>query len=112
MTGNLFVQDPAKDFIARAASPKRELGAYEALWAKEGTWFKSIADAFREQPGAIPSDFVSDAEIEKYAAATGRTSQAVRARLEKDGGISRLYMGLRREKAVDFLRTRATILEE
>lgn len=53
-----------------------------------------------------------DAEIDKYAAATGRTSQAVRARLEKDGGISRLYMGLRREKAVDFLRVRATIIKE
>lgn len=67
MTGNLFQQDAAKDFIARAVSPKRELGAYEALWAKEGTWFKSIADAFRDQPGAIPSDFVSESEIEKYA---------------------------------------------
>ena len=53
-----------------------------------------------------------DAEIEKYAVATGRSSQAVRARLEKEGGISRLYMGLRREKAVDFLRARATIVEE
>ena len=53
-----------------------------------------------------------DAEIEKYAVATGRSSQAVRARLEKEGGISRLYMGLRREKAVDFLRARATIAED
>ena len=53
-----------------------------------------------------------DAEIEKYAAATGRPGAAVRARLEKEGGISRLYMGLRREKAVDFLRTRATIVPE
>lgn len=53
-----------------------------------------------------------DAEIDKYATATGRTSQAVRARLEKEGGISRLYMGLRREKAVDFLRAHATIVEE
>ncbi len=53
-----------------------------------------------------------DAEIEKYAAATGRPGATVRARLEKEGGISRLYMGLRREKAVDFLRTRATIVPE
>ena len=53
-----------------------------------------------------------DAERERYAVATGRSSQAVRARLEKEGGISRLYMGLRREKAVDFLRARATIVEE
>jgi DNA processing protein len=67
MTGNLFEQSPAKDFMARAASPRRELGAYEALWARDGTWFKSIADVFREYPGAIPSDFVSEADIEKYA---------------------------------------------
>ncbi len=50
-----------------------------------------------------------DAEIERYAAATGRTADQVRARLEKEGGISRLYMGLRREKAVDLVRSRATI---
>jgi hypothetical protein len=33
----------------------------------------------------------------------------VRARLEKEGGISRIYAGLRREKAIDFLLARATI---
>lgn len=66
--------------------------------------------ARREQLTVEPSEV--DAEIERYAAATGRTSQAVRARLEKEGGISRLYMGLRRDKAVDLLRSRATITEE
>jgi len=70
-----------------------------------------LDEVARRENLAVESDAV-DAEIEKYAAATGRTSQAVRARLEKDGGISRLYMGLRREKAVDFLRARATILNE
>jgi len=70
-----------------------------------------LDEVARRENLAVESDAV-DAEIEKYAAATGRTSQAVRARLEKDGGISRLYMGLRREKAVDFLRARATILKE
>src|ERR1700722_18227097 len=55
------------DQIARVISPRRELGAYEALWAREGTWFKSIADDFRAHPGAVPTDFVSDSDIEKYA---------------------------------------------
>ncbi len=70
-----------------------------------------LDEVARRENLAVESEAV-DAEIEKYAAATGRTSQAVRAKLEKDGGISRLYMGLRREKAVDFLRARATILKE
>jgi trigger factor len=50
-----------------------------------------------------------EAEIAKYAERTGRTPAAVRARLEKEGGISRLYSGLRRERAIDFLLSRATI---
>jgi len=55
MTEDLFSQSAAVlDFADRAVSPKRELGAYEALWAREGTWFKSIAEDFRAHPGAIP----------------------------------------------------------
>jgi trigger factor len=50
-----------------------------------------------------------EAEIAKYAERTGRTPAAVRARLEKEGGIGRLYSGLRRERAIDFLLSRATI---
>lgn len=65
--------------------------------------------ARREQIGVEPAEL--DAEIDRYAAATGRGSEQVRAGLEKDGGISRLYMGLRREKAVDLVRSRATISE-
>ena len=42
---------------------------------------------------------------------TGRTPAAVRARLEKEGGIGRLYSGLRRERAIDFLLSRATIVQ-
>src|ERR1700733_2735192 len=68
MTPDLFqAPAPRPDLPARAISPRRELGAYEALWAKEGTWFKSIADDFRAHQDAVPSDFVSEADIEKYA---------------------------------------------
>jgi len=47
-------------------------------------------------------------EVEKYAERTGRTPAAVRAALEKEGGLSRVYAGLRREKSIDFVMARAT----
>jgi len=54
MSTDLFSSSAVSaDFVARAISPKRELGAYEALWAREGTWFKSIAEDFRTHEGAI-----------------------------------------------------------
>ena len=56
---------------------------------------------------------VADAEVEaevvKYAERTGRTPAAVRAALEKEGGLSRIYAGLRREKSIDFVMAHATI---
>lgn len=48
-----------------------------------------------------------DREVESYAARTGRAVPAVRATLEREGGLARLATGLRREKAIDFLLSRA-----
>jgi trigger factor len=53
-----------------------------------------------------------DKEIERFAVRAGRTPAALRAQLEKEGGVARLYAGLRREKAVDLALTRATITDE
>ena len=55
------------------------------------------------------SDAEVEAEVAKYAERTGRTPAAVRAALEKEGGLSRIYAGLRREKSVDFVLAHATI---
>ena len=57
----------ATDFELRAISPVQELGAYEALWIRDGTTFKTIADLFRAHPGAVPSDFVGQQESQKLA---------------------------------------------
>jgi trigger factor len=65
--------------------------------------------ARREQVAVSHEDV--EAEIARYAERTGRTPAAVRARLEKEGGIGRLYAGLRRERAIDFLLSRATIVQ-
>jgi trigger factor len=52
-----------------------------------------------------------DAQIAEYAESAGQTADAVRHRLEHEGAISRIYAGLRREKAIDFALGHATILE-
>jgi DNA processing protein len=64
---DLIAQAAAADFQSRAVMPVRELGAYEALWAREGASFKTLADAFREHPGSVPSDFVSERDAGQYA---------------------------------------------
>src|SRR4051812_48799799 len=66
MTFDLFSPAEPVDFADRAISPRRELGAYEALWARDKTWFKSIAEDFAAHPGAVPSDFASEADIAEY----------------------------------------------
>jgi trigger factor len=63
--------------------------------------------ARREQITVTPEDV--DKEVERFAVRAGRTPAALRAQLEKEGGISRLYAGLRREKAVDLALSRATM---
>lgn len=64
---DLVYQAATSDFRSRAVMPARELGAYEALWAREGSTFKTIADKFRELPGSVPSDFVALSEAEQFS---------------------------------------------
>jgi trigger factor len=66
--------------------------------------------AHRERLDVTAADI--DQEVGRYAEQTGRTPAAVRARLEKEGGLSRIAAGLRREKSIDFLLARVTISEE
>jgi trigger factor len=66
--------------------------------------------ARRENIIVKPEDV--DKEIEQLAERAGRTPAAVRAQLEKEGGISRLFAGLRREKAVDLALSRARMIDE
>jgi trigger factor len=65
--------------------------------------------ARREQLDPTPEEI--EQEVGRWAERSGRTPAAVRAALEKEGGMSRVSAGLRREKSVDFLMARATILQ-
>ena len=66
--------------------------------------------AKREKLMVAPEEV--DKEIERFAEGSGRTPPAVRAQLEKDGGIARLTAGLRREKAVDLAMSRVKMTSE
>ena len=55
------------DFELRAISPLMEMGAYEALWDKPGTTFKTLSEKFAARPDAVPSDFVSPTKAHEYA---------------------------------------------
>jgi DNA processing protein len=67
--------------VVTPISPRRELGAYEAMWLEQGATFKTIAEKFAADPSAIPTDFVSESIANARAA-------EVLAKLAK-AGVSR-----------------------
>lgn len=71
-----------------------------------------MLDEVARREGVTVTEADIDREVERFAERAGRTKVAVRAQLEKEGGLARLHAGLRRDRAVDFLLTRATITEE
>lgn len=72
-------------FRNRVVEPKTELGAYEALWDTPGASFKSIAELFAQNPGAIPSDLVDQARIK--SAAREAIEHLVSSKVFSDFGI-------------------------
>jgi len=67
--GGVQAEQRQREFLeaSRAISPFVEMGAYEALWLEEGASFKSLADRFRAEPQAVPSDFVDEREAVQRA---------------------------------------------
>ncbi len=55
------------NFQERAISPFHEMGAYEALWSRPATTFKSLSEQFARHPGSVPSDFVSPSDARECA---------------------------------------------
>jgi trigger factor len=71
-----------------------------------------VLDEIARHESITVQDEDVDKEIEKFAERAGRTPAALRAQLEKEGGLARLSAGLRREKAVDLALSRARITSE
>jgi trigger factor len=80
--------------------------------AREAVKSALVLDEVARREGLVVTDADIERELAGYAIRAGRTVAAVRARLEKEGGLGRLQTGLRREKAVDFLISHARIDRE
>jgi trigger factor len=69
-----------------------------------------LLDEVSRRENITASDADVDEEVARYAERTGRTPTAVRARLEKEGSLGRVYAGIRRERTMEFLLSRAARL--
>jgi len=79
-------------FLGRTVSPFLEMGAYEALWADKKATQKRVADRFRDNPGAFPSELVPVDDAERYARLV--------VRLHGEHGLERF--GVRVHQAGDY----------
>lgn len=107
------VEDLARRLVERDVDPRRAEIDWQALResqreaARDAVGAALVLEQIARRERLEPSDDEVDREVARYAEGTGRTPAAVRAVLEKDGGLSRLRAGLRREKAVELARGRA-----
>ena len=89
--------------------PRRELGAYEALWLEKGATFKTLADRFAKDPAALPSDLVPAqladqcaAEVMKIAEKIGRTpAQVALAWVRQGQGVVIPLVGAKTREQLD-----------
>jgi trigger factor len=79
--------------------------------AREAVAATLVLDAITRRDNVEVPEGDVEREVERYAEQTGRTPAAVRAALEKDGGLTRVQAGLRREKTIEHVTARATIAE-
>ena len=93
----------------------------EAVAAPRGSVFSEPAAATEAVGSAIALDEIAkrenvaitdddlDVELQRYAEQTGHSVPSIKARLQKDGELGRLAAGVRREKAVTFVMSKARI---
>ena len=80
--------------------------------ASEAVKSALVLDEVARREGLTAGDDEVEAEVQRYAERSGRSAAAVRARLEKEGGLGRVHSGLRREKTVNFLMSKATVIKD
>lgn len=77
--------------------------------ATEAVGSAIVLDEIARREHVAVTDADLDAELQRYAEQTGHTVPSIRARLQKDGELGRLAAGLRREKAVSLVLSKANI---
>ena len=71
-----------------------------------------VLDEIAQRENLTVTEADLEKEVAQYAGRAGMTPAAVRARLEKEGAVSRMASGLRREKAIDLVLSRARVTRE
>jgi trigger factor len=71
-----------------------------------------VLDEISRRENVAVTDADLDKDVAEYAARSGLTPAAVRARLEKEGALARLSAGLRREKTMDFILSKANVVRD
>ena len=69
-----------------------------------------VLDEIARKEDVTVAESELDQEVERQAERAGRTLSAMRALIEKEGGVGRLREGLRREKVIDFVLSEATVV--
>jgi trigger factor len=70
-----------------------------------------VLDEIARRENLTVADSEIDAQIAEYAETAQQSADAIRHRLQHEGAISRIYAGLRREKAIDYALAHATVVE-
>ena len=71
-----------------------------------------VLDEISRRENVAVTDADVDKDVAEYAARSGLTPAAVRARLEKEGALARLSAGLRREKTMDVILSKANVVRD
>jgi trigger factor len=71
-----------------------------------------VLDEISRRENVAVTDADIDQDVAEYAARSGLTPAALRARLEKDGALARLAAGLRREKTMDVILSKIHVIRE
>ena len=71
-----------------------------------------VLDEIARREGLHVTDADLEQDVAQYAERSGLTPAAVRAQLEKEGALSRLSAGVRREKAMDFVLSKAQVTRD
>ena len=71
-----------------------------------------VLDEISRRENVTVSDEELENDVTQYAERSGLTPAALRARLEKEGALSRLAAGRRREKTIDYVLSQAQVERE
>jgi trigger factor len=77
--------------------------------ATEAVGSAIVLDEIAKRDNIAVTEEDLDTELQRYAEQTGHTVPSIKARLQKDGELGRLAAGLRREKAVSHVISKARI---